>query len=171
MNIVLIGYRGCGKSSIAQKLEQSLGWGRISTDEEICRREKRTIVEMVERFGWEYFRDRESALCVELATLDNTIIDTGGGLILRPQNVALLKTKGTLFWLTAEVATICTRLRGDTQRPSLSGTKSFIEEIEEILQARLPHYQSAADHLIPTDDKSPEYIAHIILTKLHGPPP
>jgi len=68
-----------------------------------------------------------------------------------------------LFWLTAEVATIGRRIGGDTQRPSLTGTQSFLEEIEEVLRERTPAYRAAADHVIATDHKTVGEIVDTIL--------
>jgi shikimate kinase len=103
-------------------------------------------------------------MCRKLQDQANLVIDTGGGLILKEENVKILKTNGTFFWLTAEIPTIVKRISGDTQRPSLSGTKTFVEEIEDILKERTPKYQAAADHVIPTDRTSPHQIADAILS-------
>lgn len=154
MNIVLIGYRGTGKSSVGKLLAERSGRTLVSTDDEIVRRAGQTIPEIVKQHGWDHFRDLESEVCRELAGRDQLIIDTGGGAILRQDNAACLKSNGVLFWLTAEVPTISRRIGGDTQRPSLTGAKSFVEEIEEVLRERTPKYQSAADHVIATDRKT-----------------
>jgi shikimate kinase len=94
------------------------------------------------------------------------IIDTGGGAVLRQRNVEVLKKNGTLFWLTAEVPTIARRIGGDTQRPSLTGTKSFTEEIQEVLEQRLPKYQAAADHVIATEGRTVEEVVACILARV-----
>jgi len=154
MNIVLIGYRGTGKSTVGKVLAAKLGRELISTDREIVKRAGRSIPEIVAEHGWEHFRDLESDVCRDLGGRDNLVIDTGGGAILRPQNVAVFKKHGTLFWLTATVETIVSRIGHDSQRPSLSGTKTFVEEIHEVLEERTPKYQAAADHVIPTDGRS-----------------
>ena len=166
MNIVLIGYRGTGKSTVAKILGQRLEWIVMSTDAEIVMEAGQSIPLIVEQFGWDHFRKLETQICQKLTSQDNLIIDTGGGLILKEENVKLLKANGKFYWLTAEVSTIASRISGDTQRPSLSGTKSFVEEIEEILEIRKPHYQAAADHIIPTDQISPEHIADSILSRI-----
>jgi len=166
MNIVLIGYRGVGKSSVGKALAARLNRELISTDAEVVRRAGQTIPAIVEQHGWEYFRDRESDVCRDLAGRDNLIIDTGGGAILRPQNVEVLKTNGTLFWLTASVGSIAARIGGDTQRPSLTGTKSFIEEIEEVLKERAPKYRTAADHIIATDSQPIARVAEQIVASV-----
>ena len=166
MNIVLIGYRGTGKSTVGKVLAMRLGRPVVSTDAEIVRRAGRTVPEIVAQHGWDHFRDLESTVCQDFSAQDGLIIDTGGGAILRPQNVGCLKKTGTLFWLTASVETIASRIGTDTQRPSLTGTKSFTEEIEEVLAARNPKYQAAADHVIPTDGRSINQIVDAILSCL-----
>ena len=98
------------------------------------------------------------------------MIDTGGGAILRQQNVDVLKRNGTLFWLTASVETIARRIGGDTQRPSLTGKKSFIEEIQDVLQERTPKYQAAADHILPTDGRSVNQLLESLLGLLGSAP-
>jgi len=162
MNIVLIGYRGTGKSTVAKILGQRLGKKVVSTDTEIVHEAGQTIPQIVEQHGWDHFRELETQMCQKLQEQTDLIIDTGGGLILREENVKLLKGHGTIFWLTAEIPTIVKRISGDTQRPSLSGTKTFVEEIEDILKERIPKYQAAADHIIPTDQVPPHQIANSI---------
>lgn len=166
MNIVLIGYRGTGKSTVGKLLAKRLGRELVSTDAEIVKRAKRTIPEIVAREGWEYFRELESDICRELASRDRLIIDTGGGAILRAQNVEALKKNGTVFWLTASVETIAKRIGGDNQRPSLTGTKSFVEEIQDVLREREPKYQAAADHVVTTDGRTIDQLVEALLALL-----
>lgn len=166
MNIVLIGYRGTGKSTVGRILGARLGRSVVSTDAEIVARAGQSVPDLVARHGWEYFRDLETEVCREVATNDGVVIDTGGGAILRPQNVAALRKTGTLFWLRASVETIASRIGGDTQRPSLTGTKSFIEEIQDVLQERTPKYAAAANHVIETDGRTIGQIVDDILTLL-----
>ena len=93
------------------------------------------------------------------------IIDTGGGIILRDVNVKTLKPCGMICWLTATVETINRRIAGDSQRPSLTSGKTFIEEIEEVLRERTPKYQAATDFLVETDSGSADQIADQVLAK------
>lgn len=151
---------------MAKVVAARLGRTVVSTDAEIVERAGHTIPEIVAQHGWDYFRDLESHVCQELAGRDGLVIDTGGGVILRSQNVDCLKKTGTLFWLTASVETITKRIGGDTQRPSLTGTKSFVEEIQEVLRERTPKYQAAANHIIATDGRSIVQIADEILARL-----
>ena len=166
MNIVLIGYRGTGKSSVGKILAARLNRPLLSMDAEVVRLAGQTIPAMVKQHGWEHFRDLESKVCQELAGQNGLIVDTGGGAILRSQNVEMLKQTGKLFWLTASVETIAKRIGGDTQRPSLTGVKSFIDEIQEVLRERLPKYQASADHVIETEGKSLTQVADEILARL-----
>jgi shikimate kinase len=163
MNIVLIGYRGTGKSAMGRLLAARLGRELVSTDAKIVKRAQRTIPEIVAQQGWDYFRDLESDICKELACRDHLVIDTGGGAILRAQNIEALKKNGTVFWLTASVETIVKRIGSDNQRPSLTGTKSFVDEIQDVLQERTPKYQAAADHVIATDNRSINQLVETVL--------
>ena len=164
MNIILIGYRGTGKSTVGRRLAVRLGRVLVSTDVEIVKRAKRTIPEIVAQEGWEYFRDLESSICRELSSRDQLVIDTGGGAILRTENIEALKKNGAVFWLTASVETIAKRIGGDNQRPSLTGTQSFVDEIQDVLRERTPKYQGAADHMITTDDRSINQLVEMLLT-------
>jgi shikimate kinase len=166
MNVVLIGYRGTGKSTVGKIVAARLGRTLVSTDVEIVKRAGQGIPEIVAQQGWDYFRDLESQVCQELAGREGLVIDTGGGAILRSQNVDVLKKTGTLFWLTASVDTIANRIGQDTQRPSLTGTKSFVDEIQDVLRERTPKYQAAATHTIATDGRTVVQIADEILARL-----
>jgi len=168
VNIVLIGYRGTGKSSVGKLLAERSGRTLVSTDDEIVRRAGQSIPEIVKQHGWDHFRGIESEVCRDLAGRAQLIIDTGGGAILREENAARLKSNGVLFWLTAKVPTISRRIGGDTQRPSLTGAKSFVEEIEEVLRERTPKYKAAADHVIATDGKTVVEIADAIQALLQA---
>ena len=166
MNIVLIGYRGTGKSTLGKIVAARLNRQFISTDQEIVRRTGSSIPDIVAAHGWDYFRDVETAVCQDLAGRDNLVIDTGGGAILRQQNVDVFKRNGRLIWLTASVDTIATRIGGETQRPSLTGTKSHVDEIRDVLCERVPKYQAAADLTIATDGRSIEELASFIVQSL-----
>lgn len=166
MNVVLIGYRGTGKSTVARIVGARLGRTVVSTDAEVVRMAGQGIPEIVARHGWDYFRDLESQVCTELAGRDSLVIDAGGGAILRAQNAEALKKNGIFFWLTASVDTISKRIGRDTQRPSLTGTQSFVDEIRDVLRERAPKYQAVADHIIATDERSIVRIADEILARL-----
>jgi shikimate kinase len=159
VNLVLIGYRGTGKSTVAQLLSQRLGMPVVSLDQEIVREAGRAIPEIVAEHGWPHFRDLEAAVTKRVAARDGLIIDAGGGVILRPENVENLRRAGTLVWLRASVPVIVARIESGTQRPALTAGKSFTEEVADVLRERTPLYEGAADHAIDTDSLTSEQVA------------
>lgn len=163
MNIVLIGYRGTGKSVVAEILARRLQKHCVGMDANIVQRAGMPVPEIVEKYGWPKFRDMESQEAQALGVQDNLVIDTGGGVIERPENIQALKINGLLFWLKASVDTIVARIQDDTQRPALVEGKTFTEEVAEVLEQRFAKYQSAADHEIDTDHLSPAQVAEEIL--------
>ena len=164
MNLILIGYRGTGKSTVAQLLASHLKREVLSTDAMIIKKVQMPIPEIVEKAGWDHFRDLESTVCQDLRESDNLIVDTGGGVINRSTNIEILKPTGLIFWLTATVDTISHRIVDDTQRPSLTTGKTFIGEIEEVLKERTAKYEAAADFVMETDTYSADEIANQILS-------
>ncbi|MDL1959493.1 MAG: shikimate kinase [Deltaproteobacteria bacterium] len=163
MNIVLIGYRGTGKSVVGELLAVRLRMPCIGLDAEIVKRAGMSIPEIVEKYGWQKFRDMESEETRKLAGLDNIIIDTGGGIIERPENIEALKTNSLIFWLKASVDAIVSRIQGDTERPALTTGKTFTEEIIEVLERRIPKYKSAAQYEIDTDELTPGQVADRVI--------
>jgi shikimate kinase len=151
MNLVLIGYRGTGKSAVAEILSQKLAMAVVSLDDEIAREAGMSIPGIVEKYGWPWFRDLESGIAKRFAERDDLILDTGGGVILRPENIENLRRNGVLFWLKASAKVIVHRIRESTERPALTEGKSFLEEVEEVVSERLPLYRAAADREIDTD--------------------
>lgn len=168
MNIVLIGYRGTGKSLVGNLLAQRLGMKYVGMDAAIVARAGMSIPEIVAQFGWPGFRDRESAAVRELAAADNLVIDTGGGVIERPENIDTLRQNGCIIWLRASVATIVSRIQGDTERPPLTEGKSFTEEVAEVLERRTPAYGAAAQYAIDTDQLAPAEIVQRIIALREG---
>ena len=94
---------------------------------------------------------------------DETILDAGGGVVLRPENVENLRRGGALFWLKASVDVIVERIQESTVRPSLTEGRTFLEEVEEVLSQRLPLYRAAADREIDTDSLSVAEVADAII--------
>jgi len=163
MNIVLIGYRGTGKSEVSKILSQKLGMKCIGMDAEIVNRAGMPIPEIVEKFGWPGFRDRESDLAKDLSGQNNLIIDCGGGIIERDENIEALKNHAIIVWLKAPVDTIVKRITGDRSRPALTEGKTFTEEVAEVLARRAPLYYSASQYEINTDNLTPEQVAGKII--------
>lgn len=164
MILVLIGYRGTGKTVVGEILAKRLQMPCISIDEEIVRRAGRPIKEIVDQLGWPAFRDMESELVSEFSGRDDIIVDTGGGVIERAENIAVMRSNACIFWLKASVDTIVSRIQDCTERPSLTVGKSFTEEVAEVLERRDPKYEAAADYVIDTEVLTPEQIADQIVS-------
>jgi len=162
MNIVLIGYRGTGKSEVGAILADRLKMACVGMDAEIVRRAGMPIPEIVEKFGWDRFREMETGVVRDLSAKDNLIIDTGGGVIERPENIIALRKNGVLFWLTASVDIIVSRICDDSQRPALTEGKTFTEEVAEVLDRRIIKYERAAQYKIDTDRLTSEQVAERI---------
>ena len=163
MNIVLIGYRGTGKSVVGAIVAERLGMKCVAMDERIIEKVGMPIPEFVEKHDWPAFRDVESEVARELSGVDDIVIDSGGGVIERSENIDALRTNGIIIWLEASVDVIVSRIEGGTERPSLTGTKSFTDEVEEVLERRTPKYSAAARYEIDTDHLTPEQVADRIV--------
>jgi shikimate kinase len=138
----------------------------VGVDKRIVETAGMSIPEIVEKYGWPAFRDLESKVVQQLSRDDHLIIDTGGGVIERSENILSLRVNSYIFWLKASVDTIISRIQSDTQRPALTAGKTFIEEVEEILNQRIPKYQMAAQFEIDTDNLTPEQVANTIMEML-----
>jgi len=159
MKIVLIGYRGTGKSAVGALVAERLGMKCVSMDARIVERIGMPIPEFVAKHDWPAFRDVEAEVARELAGVDDIVVDSGGGVIERPENIQALGANGIIVWLKASVDVIVSRIEGDTERPSLTGTKSFTDEVEEVIDRRIPKYRAAAHHEIDTDHLTAEEVA------------
>ena len=154
-NVVLTGMPGCGKSTIGKLLDIE-GFEFIDTDEEIVKRIGCSIKELIKTKGEKYFRDLETDVIREVSSKSSRIISTGGGAILREENVACLKRNGKLFFINADIK----RLKATDDRP-LSDT---YEKLKNLYSERLGIYQATADVVVP-DMTTPEAEAQYILTK------
>lgn len=163
MNIVLIGYRGTGKSHVGQLLGEHFERKVVSIDAEVVKTAGMPIPQIVEKYGWPKFRDMETEEARKLAGKEQLIIDCGGGIIERLENIDILKQSGQIFWLQASIETIVSRIKHDTQRPALVKGKTFTEEVAEVLEYRTPLYRAAADHIVNTDKFTPEQVAEQII--------
>jgi len=166
MNIVLMGYRGCGKTTVGRIVAEKLNRPFVDTDAMIQERAGKTIREIVADGGWAAFRSLERGVVEELAGREGCIVALGGGAVLDQQNVKELKRNGSFIWLTADGETIAERLGNDqatnAQRPSLSGM-DMVAEIETMLRDREPVYRMAADQVIDTTGRSVDEVANEIM--------
>ncbi|AXH62485.1 shikimate kinase AroL [Providencia huaxiensis] len=153
----IIGPRGAGKTTIGKKFAESKGYQFVDTDKLILEKAGKSIAEIVEQHGWDYFRQLETDVLKSI-TQSDMIVSTGGGLVLAEENQQIMRNNGTVIYLNTNPEVLAKRLAAEPQadqRPSLTG-KSLVEEIEEVMQQREPIYRATAHHIIdaaqPVDD-------------------
>jgi shikimate kinase len=168
--VALIGYRGTGKSTVARLLAGQMNRHFIDVDLEIEARSGRSIDAIFAESGEPVFRDWEEGTLAELLEqFPEAVVATGGGSVLREQNRRRIREFGQIVWLTAFPAELARRLVADERsrlfRPALTPAGA-IEEIAQVLCARMPLYEGLADFVIATGGKSPEEVAAAILAHL-----
>ena len=170
MSLVLIGYRGTGKSTVARHLAMELGWEWVDADVEIELRAGKSIATIFADEGESHFRDLESEVLPGLIARPRTIIAAGGGVVLREENRRQLEQCGHVVWLRASAATILDRIESDpttaARRPQLT-TAGGQAEVVRLLDQRESLYRQCANLEIDTEHKSPADIAGEIIRQLH----
>ena len=165
--IILIGFMGCGKSSVGRNLAQKLGYVLIDTDKYIEEREARSISSIFAKEGEPFFRELETEVLGELAIAkEDMVLSAGGGLALKEKNRELFKQMGTTIYLKASPQTIYSHVKGDTKRPLLQCDDPR-KRISELMKEREEFYQKAADIVIDTNDKNIDKIADEIIKKVN----
>lgn len=165
-HVILIGFMGCGKSTVGIRLSYRLRRVVEDTDKRIEREQKKTISEIFAESGEPFFRDLETDLLKRMEEEKGfKIISTGGGLPLREENRELLRSLGKVFYLRAKPETIYNRLKHDTTRPLLQG-EDPLGKIRNLMAQRSAIYESAADVVVDVDDKRIEKIIEEIVEAL-----
>lgn len=163
---MLIGFMGTGKSSVGKTLARITGLPRFDTDEIVSTRFGLPVTEIFARFGEEKFREAETEALAQLAGRRGpAIIVTGGGIVLRPENVTILRELGRLVSLKADEETLFRRISRRRTRPLLQ-TENPRATMVELLRAREPIYREIADVLIDTSRLSHEEVAEAILKRI-----
>lgn len=163
--IVLIGYMGCGKSTVAKLLADKCGMPLLDADSEIEKEQGRTISDIFESLGEEAFRDMETKYLEKIASENKAVVlSTGGGMPLRKENADWMKKIGKVIYLKTGEDVIYDRVQKDTSRPLLQANDRK-KKIHDMLEIRGPIYEEVAEEIIVTDDKTPEEIAEYICLK------
>jgi shikimate kinase len=177
-NLVLIGYRATGKTSVGARLAALLHRPFVDLDQVLVREAGRPIADIVAQGGWAEFRRLEKELVARYAAIPGQVLAPGGGAVLDRDNVAALRENGIIIWLTADPDTIQARLAQDqprdANRPSLTGSDT-IREVTEVLNHRAPLYQAAAQIIVDTTHREVAQVVELVLealkseeTKNHG---
>ena len=161
-NIILIGPMGAGKTTIGRQLSKKLSMQFFDSDYEIEQRTGADIPWIFEIEGEEGFRKRESQVIEELIKMENIVLSTGGGVILKQENRDVLSDNGLVIYLKSTPEKLFKRTAGDKRRPLLQGNDR-LAQIKKILQEREPFYQSLADEIINTDKLTVRQIVNEIV--------
>ena len=169
MNVVLIGYRGSGKSTVGRSLAARLKMTFVDIDDLIEERQGTSIGDIVKSHGWGHFRKLEASIIKEISDGDHLIIAPGGGAVLDADNVSALRKNGVIIWLKAGKQTLLERMNQDpgtnARRPTLTG-KGTSEELKEIMSLREPIYERVSEIQIDTSMRDVETVVENILVIL-----
>lgn len=160
-NIILIGMMGCGKTTVGTLLAERTGRTLADTDALIEAREGRTINEIFSAQGESYFRELELGVSLELSHPNNLVIACGGGLPLRPDCIAPLKSGGIVFWLCRDPGETYDSMDRMVRPLARQGKQDFLDRFAQ----RAPIYRRWADHIIH-DFSSPAATMNNILEVL-----
>lgn len=161
-NLVLIGFMGCGKSSVGRRLSGLTGHRFVDTDELIVQSEGRNIPEIFSQNGEVYFRDVEQRSLEKLVGICGIVLSTGGGLVLRPANRQTLKKIGIVAWLDASPDALFERAMRSGKRPLLQ-TEDPRKAFDDLLSARQEVYNLTADFRIDSTRLSHDQAAQMLL--------
>lgn len=164
-NILLIGFMGCGKSTVSAFLCKMLAMDSVEMDAVIQERKGMTINEIFANYGEEYFRNLETNLLIEISQKNQLVVSCGGGAALREINVEHMKNNGRVVLLTASPETILKRVKDNDDRPLLRGHKN-VEFIADLMEKRREKYEAAADIVVSTDNKTVLEICQEMIAKL-----
>jgi shikimate kinase len=152
-NIILIGPMGSGKTSTGKMLAKEMGYVFLDTDEEVTKRTGVSVAYIFDVEGEEGFRKRECLALKECLNANNTVVSTGGGIVLSKENRDLLQVRGTVVYLQTSIRTQVKRTASTNNRPLLQN-KDPEETLEKLMLTRAPLYEEIADITIMTDNKS-----------------
>lgn len=162
-NIVLVGFMGTGKTTVGELLATKLGWKLIDVDREIEARCHMPMSKIFSEYGEPFFREMETAVIKSLTLNDGMVVATGGGAVLRDENIAALRQCGTIVRLNAQAELIVKRLEQDQRvvRPLLSRPDK-LQTVVTILAERQSRYE-LADFSVDTDHLTPAEVVRKIL--------
>lgn len=169
MPLWLIGMMGAGKSTLGKIIAERKGWKFLDTDDLVMEATGREITELFATEGEAGFRIRESEAVASVSSHPAAVVATGGGAVLRSENVDTMRRTGLIFWLQAEPATLAARIASESKRTSRP--LIFDDDVEHslrgILDDRQGAYRAAADFAISTDLLSPEEAADLVEALWH----
>ncbi|MBI4743616.1 MAG: shikimate kinase [Actinobacteria bacterium] len=160
-NIVLVGFMGCGKSTVGKKLAQKLKRKFIDTDALIEEKTRKRIKDIFKRIGETAFRQAETEVIKEIEDFDNVVIACGGGAVLRNRNVKSLKKNGIIIYLKADPSILFNRVKHTNKRPLLN-TRHPEEQFYKIFSKRAEIYENIADIIVEAEEELDKVVEKIL---------
>ena len=164
-NIYLVGMMGSGKSVTGKKLAELLSYSFLDLDECIQQKIGRTINDIFQNDGEISFRDQEQKVLQETVLLDKRVVATGGGTVLKTENVSVMKRTGKIIFLETSLNILWERVKHKKDRPLLKGQDPF-GNLKKIFTDRESIYRNAADLVVNTDGLTAEAAAMKVLEKI-----
>lgn len=161
-NIILIGFMGCGKTTIGEKLAYKLNYNFVDSDKQLQKEAGISINDIFKLYGENYFRKLENSIISSIAKLKKQVIATGGGIIKNENNIKLLKKSGIILYLKASPEHIYNNIKNDTSRPLLQ-CEDKLAKIKELLGERENLYQMYCDISIEVSNHSIDNIINQII--------
>ncbi|MCL5058357.1 MAG: shikimate kinase [Actinobacteria bacterium] len=165
-NIVFTGFMATGKTSVGRIVAQRLGLSFVDTDDEIERVTGRTVQEIFERYGSIRFRSEEALVIKKLSQRGGLVIATGGGAVLNPENVSVLKKNGVVVLLKTTPEIILRRVNSGRGRPLLAWAEDIGQRIKDLMTEREEVYAGSADLEVFTCEESREEVAAMVINML-----
>jgi len=165
--LYLIGFMGSGKSTVSRHMSHALGVPKIEMDDLLAERAGKPITRIFSEDGEETFRRMETELLREIGAGEPALVSCGGGVVLRPENVEIMKATGTILMLSASPQTIYGRVRHSTKRPILNGNMN-VEFIAGLMAKRDPAYRAAADVTVCIDGKTSDVVARELVERIRA---
>ena len=168
-HVILIGYRGSGKSTVGPLLAERLGLLFVDTDKQIADHAGKPITQIFEAEGEDTFRKHEREVIAEVCKREPHVIAVGGGAVLDDENISIMRQAGAIVWLTASASTLWKRIAADSksqdQRPDLS-PDGGLTEVHKLLDARRRRYRAVADWEMDTDQLVPSGVIDQLTRRL-----
>ena len=165
--LYFIGFMGSGKSTVSRHMSHALDIPKIEMDDLLAERAGKPITQIFEEDGEEVFRQMETQLLREIGAGEPVLVSCGGGVVLRQENVEIMKATGTILLLSATPETIYSRVCHSTKRPILNGNMN-VAFIADLMAKRDPAYRAAADVTVIIDGKTSDVIAKELVDRIHA---
>lgn len=164
----LVGMMGSGKTTVGREVAARLGMDFVDTDLLVASLTESSVADLWAAEGEGSFRRLENRMIASAAGGDPVVVATGGGAVLDPVNIGLMRGSGMVVWLEADPATLAERVGADATRPLVSGTSDPVVALTRLLDQRRDSYRLAAHHRVPTGGRSLDEVVEEVISLWNG---